>query len=58
MAGAYGEEFARAMTFFTDMYGIPPQDESDGGGDRGGRAQRLLGARAGFSVAQGHRQGQ
>jgi len=25
MAGAYGEEFARAMTFFTDLYGIPPK---------------------------------
>jgi tetratricopeptide (TPR) repeat protein len=25
MAGAYGEEFARAMTFFSDLYGIPPK---------------------------------
>lgn len=25
MAGQYGEEFARAMAFFTDLYGIPPK---------------------------------
>src|SRR6202012_5151231 len=24
MAGPYGEEFARAMTFFSDLYGTPP----------------------------------
>ena len=25
MAGAYGDEFARAMTFFTDLFGTPPK---------------------------------
>ncbi len=25
MAGAYGEEFGRAMAFFTSLYGLPPQ---------------------------------
>jgi len=25
MAGAYGEEFSRAMAFFTDVYGLPPR---------------------------------
>ena len=25
MAGPYGQEFANAMTFFTDLYGIPPK---------------------------------
>jgi tetratricopeptide (TPR) repeat protein len=25
MAGPYGEEFAKTMTFFTDLFGIPPQ---------------------------------
>ena len=27
MAGAYGEEFSRAMTFFTDLFGTAPQKD-------------------------------
>ena len=47
MAGAYGEEFARAMTFFTDLYGIPPKTnltvvETEAGAPNGYSAPGLV----------------
>ena len=47
MAPAYGEEFARAMTFFTDLYGIPPKRnmtvvETEAGAPNGYSAPGLI----------------
>ncbi len=41
------------MVYFTDLFGLPYTQESDGGGNGGGRAQRLCGARDHFPRAQG-----
>ena len=47
MAGAYGEEFSRAMTFFTDLYGLPPKRnltvvETEAGAPNGYSAPGLI----------------
>ncbi len=47
MAGAYGEEFARAMSFFGDLYGAPPKRdltvvETEAGAPNGYAAPGLI----------------
>jgi aminopeptidase N len=47
MAGAYGEEFARAMTHFTSLFGLPPRKdltviETEGGTPNGYSAPGLV----------------
>jgi hypothetical protein len=47
MAGVYGDEFARAMAFFTDLFGIPPKTnltvvETEAGAPNGFSAPGLV----------------